>query len=107
MMSHDQIVQRVTEKAKQVFPNLARLLLFGSRARGDARSDSDYDLLVVSPLPPGARNRAVALRIALLDLDATFDIVVLTPAEFEALQTSSGYWQRAVVREAVVLHEAA
>jgi predicted nucleotidyltransferase len=27
--------------------HLRRLVLFGSRARGDARADSDYDLLVV------------------------------------------------------------
>lgn len=106
-MTHDDIVLQVTEKARAVFPALRRLLLFGSRARGDARPDSDYDLLVVTPLPDGARNRTVALRMALLDLDATFDIVVMTPKEFEALCSSPGYWQRAVVREAVVLHEAA
>ena len=33
-----------------------RIILFGSRARGDAREDSDIDLLVVvdDDLPPGA-----------------------------------------------------
>ena len=106
-MSHDEIVRHVTERVRQTFPELVRLLLYGSRARGDARPDSDYDLLVVTPLPPEARNRAVALRLALLDLDSTFDIVVMTPAEFESLRTSAGYWQRSVLREAVVLHEAA
>lgn len=106
-MTHDDIVLQVTEKTRAVFPALRRLLLFGSRARGDAKPDSDYDLLVVTPLPDGARNRSVALRMALLDLDATFDIVVMTPTEFEALCSSPGYWQRAVVREAVVQHEAA
>lgn len=31
----------------QLGGNLKRLVLFGSRARGDARADSDYDVLVV------------------------------------------------------------
>jgi predicted nucleotidyltransferase len=30
-------------------PRPGRVLLFGSRARGDARADSDIDLLVVKP----------------------------------------------------------
>jgi predicted nucleotidyltransferase len=32
-----------------VQPRPGRVLLFGSRARGDARPDSDLDLLVVMP----------------------------------------------------------
>jgi hypothetical protein len=34
-----------------VQPRPGRVLLFGSRARGDARPDSDLDLLVVMPQP--------------------------------------------------------
>ncbi len=32
---------------EQLGGHLKRIVLFGSRARGDARQDSDYDLLVV------------------------------------------------------------
>ncbi len=40
----DRIVRRVVEAVDPV-----AIYLFGSRARGDAREDSDYDLLVVVP----------------------------------------------------------
>ncbi len=36
------VVQEVTPKGSDVF-------LFGSRARGDAREDSDWDILIVLP----------------------------------------------------------
>lgn len=49
-----------------VRPMIERLVLFGSRARGDHRPDSDYDLLVVVP----RRDRALrdALYEAVLDV---------------------------------------
>ena len=44
-------LEAVTAALAGVQPRPGRVLLFGSRARGDARPDSDFDLLVV--MPPG------------------------------------------------------
>ena len=40
-------IQSIQSMGKQILPEGSRLLLYGSRARGDNRSDSDWDLLVL------------------------------------------------------------
>ena len=68
-----------------------RLIVFGSRARGDARPDSDVDVLLVSPWFEGrsAVQRTVPVRRA-WDLDLSVDFACYAPAEFEALRKRVG-----------------
>ena len=63
-------VQRI---ARQFDP--LRIILFGSWARGDARPDSDIDLLVVLPYAENKRLAAIRIGNALSDLPASKDIV--------------------------------
>jgi uncharacterized protein len=53
----DRMVKQIVAKADPV-----AIYLFGSRARGDADEDSDYDLLIVVPddFPASRRNSATA-----------------------------------------------
>ena len=46
-MSQNEIIQGMKEIAQAVLPAGAEALLFGSRARGDARADSDWDILIL------------------------------------------------------------
>lgn len=58
-----------------------RIVLFGSQAKGTARSDSDVDLLVVLPRVTNRRAARIAIRTALADLPIAKDILVVTPDE--------------------------
>ena len=42
-----EVVQAIRETLKQVLPQGAQAFLYGSRALGDARADSDWDVLIL------------------------------------------------------------
>lgn len=79
-------VQRLRTKVGKEFP-FERVILFGSRARGDAGPHSDVDLMLVSPAFEGksAGKRAWKIHLA-WDLDLPVDFVCYTPGEFERLR---------------------
>jgi predicted nucleotidyltransferase len=60
-----------------------RIILFGSRARGDHRPDSDFDLLVVKDSSQPRHRRAAPVYLALTGMEAPVDILWRTPAEVE------------------------
>ncbi|MFN8473667.1 MAG: nucleotidyltransferase domain-containing protein [Anaerolineae bacterium] len=81
-----------------------RVILFGSRARGEARPDSDIDLLVVLPHVKDRRETTIAIRRALADLPVCKDIIVTTPEEIEQRGDLVGSILRPALREGRVLY---
>jgi excisionase family DNA binding protein len=60
-----------------------RIILFGSRARGDQRSDSDYDLLVIVDHVDDRRATRIAIRRSFEDLPVASDVLVVPADEVE------------------------
>ena len=84
-----------------------QIYLFGSRARGDAHPDSDFDFLIVvteSPLPGYARDR-LALR-ALRGIRVPVDAIVLTREEFDNKRQVVTSLPATVEREGKLLYAA-
>lgn len=77
---HDQILEVIATRLIREFAP-ERIILFGSRARGDYAHDSDYDLVVVMPEGVDRRAMTVAMRRRLADLPAAKDIIVTTAAD--------------------------
>jgi uncharacterized protein len=78
----DPILIEITRRLVETY-RPERIYLFGSRARGSAGSDSDYDLLVVvsDDVPPSLRRSTRAYE-ALWGLSTSGDILVWTHTAF-------------------------
>jgi predicted nucleotidyltransferase len=100
----DEIIAEMTRRIVEKFDPL-QVILFGSRARGDARPDSDVDLLVVFPHVENSRLAAVAILGELQGLGVAKDVVVTTPDEIAVWGKMIGNVLEPALREGRVLYE--
>lgn len=75
-------IQEMSIRIQQKF-DPDKTILFGSYANGQAREDSDIDLLVVAAMPGNTGQRYSAVRKLLADIPSSFDLVVKTPEEYQ------------------------
>jgi predicted nucleotidyltransferase len=74
-----------------------RVILFGSRARGDSTRDSDIDIIAVMPCDPSwSFARRLAEVGASIDPRYATDLLVYTPEEFERLSRENRFIRQAV-----------
>lgn len=101
-----QMVSEIVRRIRSV-SNPRKIVLFGSRARGDYRPDSDIDLLVIEDSDMPRHRRPVRLYAALADLplDVETEVVVYTPAEVEQWSGASAAFVTTALREGKVLYE--
>jgi uncharacterized protein len=98
----DNLIRQIAERFSP-----EKIILFGSRARGDAGPDSDIDLLVLFSDVADPNKRAAELYASLSDFPSPMDIVVSTSSRFERYRNvvNTVYWPAS--REGRILYERA
>ena len=96
-------IQRMVDRIVARF-HPERIILFGSRARGEGRPDSDVDLLVVMAVDGAKRRQQLEIRAALHDIRVPKDIIVTTPEDFEWRKEIVGTIERPAAIEGEILY---
>jgi predicted nucleotidyltransferase len=94
-------VRRIVEAAHPV-----RVILFGSRARGDAGRDSDVDMMVVEADVQDATREACRLNSVLRGLLMPVDVVVVARSKFEYWRDTPGNIYFEAAQDGKCLYEA-
>ena len=98
-------ISEVAERAARAASGPARVMVFGSYARGDAGDDSDLDLIVLEPSFANKVDEYLRSRTAIGALGVGVDLLLFTEEEFERRSSVPGclpYWAK---REGKLLHE--
>jgi predicted nucleotidyltransferase len=96
----------ITEEVERAGCRVLRILLFGSRARGDARPDSDWDFYVVVDRDiPFQEIRKITGRIDLRFVQSGFwgDVFIQSEKVVHQREQNTGYLTYYVLREGVVI----
>ena len=102
--SDDILNEMVVRLTRAAHPQ--RIILFGSRARGDAGPASDYDLLIIAPSSEPRWRRTARLYGALAGLGVSKDVVWWTPEEAAEWREVRSHFVTTALREGTVLYEA-
>ena len=83
-----------------------RIILFGSRARGDARDDSDYDVLIEMSELKGSRfELAAKAHEAARERNFALDVVVVSQAEVETSKHEQADFVIYALEDGLVVYE--
>jgi len=81
----EQISQLIRNSVNSIDPK-AEVILYGSRARGDERTDSDWDILILT-------DYSVSLQTERMFRDKIYDLELETGEPFSVFAYSKNDWQ--------------
>ena len=103
-MISDDVLSEIRERLVSRF-HPEKIILFGSQARGTADKRSDVDLLVICRFKGKRRHLMVEMDRELSQTDYAYDIVILTPDEFEQDRNIPGTIGRYASKEGKTVYE--
>ena len=83
-----------------------RIVLFGSRARGESEPDSDFDLLILMPDGTCTEEIDRQIRRRLIDPDVSYDILVLTESGYRDKSREGWLFFTEIERDGKILYAA-
>jgi len=111
-MSTEQKLKKVVERLKPYKPE--KIILYGSRARGDFREDSDIDLLIVKKTKKRYFDRIGDIQKLLYKKEyylnpqefiEALDPIVYTPKEIQQRQDIGDFFVRRILKEGKTIYE--
>lgn len=105
MKKDKEIIEIIKQTSREYLPD-AEVFLFGSRARKNASSDSDYDILLITNvelLPKDKLPIRTKIRKSLLTIGIRSDILIQSKTEVEIKKNLTGHIVRKILREAILL----
>jgi predicted nucleotidyltransferase len=105
MKRETQHIAKLIRKNISMIDSKAEIILYGSRARGDDRPDSDWDILVLTDYPVDL-NKERVFRDNLYDLELetgeSFSVFVFSKNDWTTRQKITPFYNN-VIQEGVVL----
>ena len=103
-------MEKAIQIIKEIIENrglkVLRIILFGSRAKGNAKEDSDWDFLVIVDKDLDRKKKwdiIIKIKRKLAELKIPNDIIINSIREFEEKKDNVGYITYYALREGKVL----
>ncbi len=98
---------QIEEISQQILSriNPQKLILFGSHAKGNQTTDSDFDLIVVNKTDLPKHKRSSEIRRLFYRKLIPMDVKVYTPEEFEQERLNKFSFLNSALKESKVLYE--